>query len=186
MEEEFNPYAAPQTDARPENPHARAVRLEHLRVESHVKALGMLIMLGGVLTLLAVYMQARIIEREFPELAQPLQWTSALPIVPLIAGVGLCRLQRWGWILAVLFYGVSTIMSLYWAADMVRVLDVVALLIGVAILMFLLAVKTRKVFAASYAGIVAATPDLRSTVATWGWMIVLLGAVLFLFFALSL
>lgn len=165
--EEINPYAPPQTEMRPDNAEARAVRMGYLRMESHAKALGVLLIFGSLLAALGIYMQVRVIEREFGVLY--LKWEQAFPLLSLVAGGGMCFLQRWAWILTVLYYGIMMIMSVPTFPY-----SIVHMLIGAVVLRFLLLANTRRLFSPDYAGIITATPELRSPVASWGWAIALL------------
>ncbi len=188
MDEEFNPYTAPQTEARPENLVARAIRLENLRMESHVKAVGVVFFFFGLWSLLTKCMIARMAEREF---GVPLwRWSLALPCVLLMAGIGLCRLRRWGWMLAIFFYGYLGVMRLYGASlggNIAAVIQEIAgLLIVAMVLMFLLLRRTRRIFASAYKEILKVTPELRSSVASWGVVVALLVALSMLCEALGI
>ncbi len=171
MTEEFNPYAAPTTEVLPGNANARSIRLENMRAESNAKAMGVFFLFGSMLALLAMFKQANVLGKELEVLHLPR--ASAALILPFIAGVGLCCLRRWGWGLAVVYHGFVAVINL---TDLPR--SIVMLLIGTIVLRFLLHRKTLRVFAKDYAGLVAATPELRSPVASWGWgMAVLCGLI---------
>lgn len=164
MEEEFNPYAAPHARALPEAANAHAVRQAHLRTESHLRAIGLFFTMGSIVAVLAQFLQARDFEREFGEAWVP--WTAGISVVPFIAGLGLCCLRRWAWMLSVAFLGVSAVQNFSALSQ-----NFVGLATLAVLLRFLLLAKTRCVMSENYPAIVAATPDLRSPVAGWGWWV---------------
>ncbi|HEY1083891.1 MAG TPA: hypothetical protein VGE29_16630 [Prosthecobacter sp.] len=161
MEEEFNPYAAPKGDTFAAPVDAKHTRLAHLGTESHLKALGVLWLCFGLEPVLSLFVEVVLLGGQLrPHLISDLPTV----IVACLAGIGLCRLQWWGWVLCVLSSGVFLLFQLTNAY-------LLGVIIAAIILRFLLRKDTRRVVAADYPSVVAATPELHSPVARWGWWV---------------
>lgn len=92
--------------------------------------------------------------------------------------------------LAIFFYGYLGVMRLYGASlggNIAAVIQEIAgLLIVAMVLMFLLLRRTRRIFASAYKEILKVTPELRSSVASWGVVVALLVALSMLCEALGI
>ena len=173
-----NPYAPPQVDLLVTDAEASRVRLEHLRTEGHLKALGILFLSLAIAQPAAYMLRMRFLGRMFDvEVAlHELPYDQiANSLALLLVGVGLLKLQRWGGLLAVLR---AVVMIFNGILNMPSGLG--AILIQAVILRLLLSSKVRLVFATDYREIQRLTPNVKSPVARWIRPVLVLQACLFI------
>jgi hypothetical protein len=172
---ELNPYAAPKAGAVENDAAAEQVRRQHLRTESHLKAVGLLILFGGTLVLMAQWMMGRILAEVFGVFRlSPISLMMAL--LPFVTGAGLFLLKPWAWKAACLGMVLLIILGLL---NLPRgIADVV---IHASLLRFLLGSGPRSVFQADYQDIIRRTPLLHSQPATWVYILMATVTVLLAF-----
>jgi hypothetical protein len=155
MDQEFNPYAAPETPASPpldsvDGESSEAIRQRHLSHESSLKSLGFLYMLGGIVgtvgavsTVYAMLSPGSVRIGAF-ELLAILVLTSQLFI-----GNGLRRLRRWA----------------RWPATALAAIGLLGFPIGTLIsayfLYLLISPKGGMVLSPEYQQVIAETPHIR-------------------------
>ncbi|WP_397383225.1 hypothetical protein [Prosthecobacter sp.] len=163
--EELNPYAAPKASILPEIADASSIRMPCLRAEANLKACGVFSITIGVFVLLATINLVKNRLEETGNVYTGWAWvTTLLPFLPLSSGIGLCLLRRWGWVLAFVFYGFCAVNDLFRLPR-----SIFTLLTEIIFLVCLLASTTQKVMSKDYLAVRAATPELTSHVASWGW-----------------
>lgn len=166
---EINPYAAPKAGVMQNDAAAELVRRKHLRTESHLKAVGLLIIFGGALVLMAQWMMGRILVEEFGVFRLS-PWTFVMALLPFVTGAGLCLLKPWAWKTACLGMVLMIVLDLL---NLPRgIADVV---IHASLLRFLLGSGPRRVFQADYQDFIRRTPLLQSKPASWVY--ILMGTV---------
>lgn len=167
--EELNPYAAPKSQVLENDPDAERIRRENLPTESHLKAVGVLIVFTGVLNVAAQVMMGRILSDVFGVFRLS-AFKVAVMALPLLFGGALFFLKPWAWrgtCLGLAFLIVAGIVS--FPRGMADVI------IHSAVLRFLLSAKTRWVVSAEYQKVVHLTPLMRSQPARWVY--VLMGVI---------
>ena len=179
--EEINPYAAPKAEVLVTDADASRVRQEHLRTESHLKALGWVIVVLSISTIVSAWMTKRIQWREFglqPGLEVIPRWQFVMTGARIVAGLGMMRLLKWAGTATIVLSAIELI---------VNVLHLPYSLAGIIahafILRFLFQKQTRFIFTEPYQAVLQQTPMLKSPVATWG-LLVLLILLLNLFIAM--
>ncbi|MGV3664384.1 MAG: hypothetical protein ACO1TE_29700 [Prosthecobacter sp.] len=163
MEEEFNPYAAPKAGDMPCPEGAADIRKRHLRTESSLKGLGVVMAVSGVMVVLAAAGQGVSIAEEF---GVSQDWLTArrlsVPVFAMGFGIGLWCLARWAWCGAIV---------LYLALGFQDIMDIPQglfhLMVHTVILCLLLLPKSRRVMAADYPSIILATGEMRSALPFW-------------------
>jgi|GEM_PF-2370070 len=172
--EDLNPYAAPMAELLTIDADANRVRYEHLRTESHLKAVAWFILVLGISSLISGWMIQRIKMREFgiePGL-EVIPWHELVMAgASILTGLGLMRLQNWAGISAV-------VLSVVWLFLNVLRLPYswLGITIHILILRFLFQGKTRFILAAPYQAILRQTPLIESPVATWIKLVIALFA----------
>lgn len=165
--DELNPYAAPQSDVLRQDDNAIRIRLEHLRTEAHLKALGIfyvaMTIVAVISTLLTNLAKGADFDVHFPiSNKQLIIWPANM-----IAGVGLFWFKpfaKWLTILLIVSAIINSLMMLPFGI-------IVVILMGF-VLRFLLHSKTRRVLSQDYANILRQTSAVRSTPAGWIWILV--------------
>ncbi len=178
MPTSHNPFEPPQVDAvtsapSGQEPDADRIRREHLNTETHIRSLGLLYILGGVVGTLAMLgmFLAVIIPAVFGKgsrmsLAELLILIPLLALYPLllVTGVSLRRFKPWS----------------RWVAVAFSSLGLLGIPIGTLISGFflytLLNSKGSVVFTPQYARIVEQTPHIKYKTPTLAW--ILLGVIL--------
>ena len=169
---EINPYAAPKSGLMQNDAAAEEVRRKHLRTESHLKAVGLLILFGGALVLVAEWMMERILTKEFGESRLP-PITLEIALLLFVIGVGLCLLKPWAWQTECLGMALLIVLGLL---NLPRgIADVV---IHASLLRFLLGSGPRRVFQADCQDIIRRTPLLQSQPASWVFILMVTVTVL--------
>lgn len=169
---EINPYAAPKAEVLMTDPDASRVRHEHLRTESHLKALGWVLLALGILSLFFAWMMKRIEWREFglePGL-EVIPWYDLATIgMYFVAGMGLIRLMKRAGML-------TMILSAGWLITNALSLpnSLVGITIHAFILRFLFQKQTRFIFSESYQTTLRQTPEIKSRVEPWGLLVIIL------------
>ncbi|MBB5033084.1 hypothetical protein [Prosthecobacter vanneervenii] len=170
MDTELNPYAAPRAQLVLDHEDAARTRYEFLRTEAHLKACGILVLAGGVMGIIAVVMQRRIIAREFGLSAGLLPWTQiSLLSLQLAVGSGLYFLKRWAGMMAWIIMITAVLISLMQLPG-----SIVQLLIQAVILRFFLSESARRVFSSNYQRMILQTPEIRTRPATWVYPLIVL------------
>ncbi|MDB6006814.1 MAG: hypothetical protein JWR15_3801 [Prosthecobacter sp.] len=167
--EELNPYAAPEAELLVKSAHAGRLRLEHLKTESHVKALGCVMAVLGPRLIVSEWYSMRLRFHDFglqPGLEDVPSYDYVIASACLIAGGGLIRLMKWAGM-------VTFILSVIQIT-----LNVPALpysLVGIAvqgfILRFLYQERTYFVLSSAYQDILRQTPQIKNSTATWGLLV---------------
>jgi hypothetical protein len=173
--EEINPYAAPRAGLMQNDAAAEQMRCKHLRTESHLKAVGLLIVFGGALVLMAQWMMERILAEEFRESRLP-PVNLEMALLLFVIGAGLCVLNRWAWRAACLGMVLLIVLGLL---NLPRGMPDVA--IHALLLRFLLGRGARRVFQADYQNIIRLTPLLQSRPASWIYILMAIVTVLLAF-----
>lgn len=149
-----NPYAAPAGALAPvDGSDMELERRDHRTHEARVRGLGVAWMVQGVVRVLGAVIPARAAWEQAESATSPGLWTTAglmaaVGVATILSGVGVRRLQQWGWILGMLtslvgliYVPMGTVLSL-WAMGL------------------LLAPKGLRIFAPDYAELQAQTPDV--------------------------
>ena len=173
MSTSLNPYVTPQAVVADDGAgsEAEAVRKEHITHEASVKAVGMLFMLGGVLTLIGAGVGL------FAPGATAGENKAVLVVAGLLIGALSIAYLACGWALRTLKA---------WARIPAAVLAAIGLLgfpigtlINAYILWLVLSGKGRVVLSADYAAIVEATPHIKYRTSVVVWVVLgLLGILL--------
>lgn len=164
-----NPYAPPQArvaDVSVATTAAEAIRREHIKHEAAVRSIGTLYYFGGIMMLvLALVFGFGGLPMPGVEAPPVLAWVvsavyAVLAVISIVVAYGLRRLRSWARVATIVLatfgllgFPVGTLVSAY-------------------ILYLLLAAKGRRVFAADYADIVAATPQVRYRTSLLVWALV--------------
>ncbi len=142
------------------------IRREHLRHEASLKGAGTLMILGGLLSGIALLM---VIPGPKPGTA----WIAGsdwmivavfgiMLVGQLGVGIGLRSLRPWSWIPAIIVSALSLINF------------PLGTLIGAYFLFLLISPKGRRILARDYREIVRQTPDIRYRTPLWLWILLLL------------
>ena len=157
-----NPYAAPKArvdDVSGASPDAEAIRREHITHETSVRSIGTLYYIGGfiLLGIAASFFFGRTTEVGGALLTVIEIFYVVLGALSIVVGRGIRQLKPWARVTTI----VLSIVGLIGFP--------VGTLINGCILYLLFAAKGRRIFAADYAGIVAATPHVktRTSIAVW-------------------
>jgi hypothetical protein len=164
-----NPYAPPQADLLVTDAEASRVRLEHLRTEGHLKALGWLLLTLAFTQPVTKMLRARFLARMFEvevDLTKPPMEYLIQSGALLVIGAGLIKLQRWAGLLAAVSAAVLIIMNLLELPN-AFLGAFVAIMVNAFILRLLLTAKVRTVFSGNYRSILRLTPLVQSPVARW-------------------
>jgi hypothetical protein len=175
----LNPYATPRSTVADEGAgsEAEAVRTQHITHEASVKAVGVLFMLGGLLTLIVaaagLLAPATAGGAVDGMLVAAGLAVSALSIVYLGSGWGLRALRPWARVPAVVLAAIGLLGF------------PIGTLINAYILWLLLSRKGRTVLSAEYAAVVKVTPHIkyRTSIVVWAALGMLGLLLLFAFFA---
>lgn len=181
MDTEINPYAAPRAELLPDRHDAARERLEHLRTEEHLKACGLLFVVCSLTAVVVSYeviiRVAKIkhgLEVRDPRIAEfggsDFPWMLLfLWGIPLVSGVGLLFLKRWGGVLACILMAAVTLANLTHLPG-----SIVELVIIAVILRFLLSAGARHVYTNDYQRVILQTPEIRTRPATWVYPLIVL------------
>ncbi|WP_395741094.1 hypothetical protein [Prosthecobacter sp.] len=170
--EDLNPYAAPTAKVLVTDADASRVRYDHLRTESHLKALGWVLLMLGILSLFFSWMIQRIQWREFglePGL-EVIPWYDWVTIgMYFVAGLGLIRLMKLAGLLTMILSAVWLITN---ALSLPQ--SLVGITIHAFILRFLFQKQTRFIFSESYQTTLRQTPEIKSRMESWGILVIIL------------
>lgn len=176
--EELNPYAPPQSQVLPDNTDAVRERLEFLRIEGHLKALGVLTMILSLMLATSKVMTFRILAREFGMTVVPWPYI-ALYSLSFAVGLGLYFLKRWAGGMMIVFAVLLIVTNLFQLPG-----SVIGIIIQSFVLRFLLHAGARRVLSREYQGMIQRTPMIVSPAAAWIYpvvaLLVLLVAVIFM------
>ncbi len=173
--DETNPYLPPQAEILATDADASRVRYEHLRTESHLKALGWLYLSLAILQPLATMLRMRFLGRMFGlelDLTRVPHELMIQSAAMLATSLGLIKLQRWGGLLACLVSVMIVVLNLFELPT-----SIVTIVVQAVILRFLLSAKSRRIFSASYTEVIRLTPFIQSPVATWIRPLILLQSI---------
>ncbi len=163
--DELNPYAAPRSQVLEDDPDAARIRRENLPTESHLKAVGVLVVFAGLLNLAAQVMMGRILSEVFGAFRLS-AFKVAATALPLLFGGALFFLKPWAWRGTCL--GLAFLILVGVARFPRGMADVI---IHAAVLRYLLSAKTRRVFSADYQDVIRLTPLMRTRPARWVYML---------------
>ncbi|WP_395741236.1 hypothetical protein [Prosthecobacter sp.] len=159
--EELNPYAAPQSEAYYDNTNASHVRQAFLRTESHLKALGLLVMVRSLTSLVINLVMMRMLLQEYGMVVLPWPFI-VLGSLLCVAGAGLYFLRRWAGLLTnVLAFLVIVIAFNQLPAGWI------AIVFQACVLAFLRSARARVVLSHEYQAAILRTPMIRSRPAAW-------------------
>lgn len=163
--DEFNPYAAPKAEVLATDADALRIRYEHLRTESHLKALALLLIILAVTGITQSWLMKQLQAKDFGVLVgiESISWFEfATAMMSACAGAGLLWLRNWA---AMLAAAVSILLMA------VNVLQLPGSLLGIVfhavILRFLFLEKSRRVLSAPYKRVIRQTPLVESPTASW-------------------
>jgi len=172
-----NPYATPKAAVTDDGAGsvAEAVRKEHIAHEASVKAVGLLFILGGLLTLIGagvgLFAPGATAGEDSAVLVFAGLAIGALSIAYLACGWGLRTLKPWARIPAVVLAAIGLLGF------------PIGTLINAYILWLLLSRKGRMVLSTDYAAIVEATPRIKYRTSVVVWIVLgLLGILLLVAF----
>jgi hypothetical protein len=167
--EELNPYAAPKAEYVVQNANAQRQRSEHLKTESHIKALGCVMTVWGPRLIVSEWHSMRLRFHDFglqPGLEDLPWYDYVIASACLMAGLGMMRLIKWAGMLT--FILSVTLMTL-------NVSELPYSLVGIVaqgfILRFLYQEKTCFVLSSAYRHVLRQTPQMTSPTATWGFLV---------------
>ena len=169
---DLNPYAAPKAGLMQNDTTAEWVRRKHLRTESHLKAVGLLIIFGGALVLMAQWMMGRILTEVFGVFRLS-PWILGMMLLPFVTGAGLYLLKPWAWKASCLGMAFLIVLGLL---NVPR--GIADAVVHASLLRFLLGSGPRRVFQGDYQDIIRRTPLLRSQPASWGYILMAIVTVL--------
>src|SRR5262245_48831376 len=146
MPTQVNPYAPPKAhveDVSGATPDLERVRLEHIKHEGSVRAIGTLYYLGGALMLLSGTAMITVVDPTEPMLRSLGVFYLVLGSVSVVVAWGLRRLRRWAG-------GASIVLSALTLFGFP-----IGTLLGGYFLYLLLSTKGRRIFAPDYLDIIA-------------------------------
>jgi hypothetical protein len=157
---DVNPYAPPKAyvdDVSGPTSEAEAIRREHIKHEASIRSIGTLYYIGGAFMLLVGIAMVVVVDPTEPLLRPLGAFYLLLGTVSVVVAWGMRRLRKWAGGAAIGLSGISLLAF------------PVGTLVGAYILYLLLSAKGRRIFAADYADIVAATPHVkyRTSIAVW-------------------
>lgn len=155
-----NPYAAPQVDVLPTDLSGDvAIRNAHIKTESSIRSIGLLNYVGAILLLPGLFD------------SKPLSGTAEatgyflgflmVPILLVLAGHSIRRLQKPGRNLNTLFFAISLFAF------------PVGTLIGAYALYLLFCQKGRTIFSAPYKEVIANTPHIKYGTSKAAWIVLI-------------
>lgn len=168
MEEEFNPYAAPKAEVRPQHTEAETIRREFINHETSIRSLGCLYWLAAVV--FSLVLVVGVVNVQSVSLGH-LALTLVQAVLAAAIGRGLRTLRRWAGILAALWAAVGMALGL---ASLP--FGAISMVISVYIIFLMLGTKGRRVLTPEYRAIVLETPHVkpRSSVVVWVLLALLL------------
>jgi hypothetical protein len=156
--DETNPYLPPQAEILATDADASRVRYEHLRTESHLKALGWLTLSLAITQPFAKMLRMRFLGRMFDaevELTHLPYEDMIRSASMLVIAIGLIKLQRWGGLFACVNSIIVMMLNMFELPT-----TIVGIIVHAVILRFLLSAKSRRVFSADYCEVIRLTPFL--------------------------
>ena len=163
--DEINPYAAPQAEVLATDEDAVRARYEHLRTESHLKALGILYGVSAFTAVIFKMWRMRFLGRMFDmevDLTRVPFEDVVMSSLFVLVGIGIAKLQMWAALLAG-FVSVSLIVINLTELPA----GIVTIVFHLFIIRFLLLRNTRVVFSNAYRTVLCLTPQIRSAPARW-------------------
>jgi hypothetical protein len=162
MSSETNPYAPPKAevaDISGADPHAEAIRQEHIKHESSIKSVGALYYLGGGLMALGA-ITFLLMGNDMPFGMALGGLYAVLAVLSIFIARDLRRFKPWARVACIVFSGIGLLGF------------PLGTLINGYILYLMLAQKGRRIFEPDYLEIVAATPHIRYSTPVFVWILV--------------